>query len=481
MKGLKFANFVTDANNEAAFMLCERIARLDKDVAGPVTLVGEKGTGKSHLLWSIVNSFRESQTRVAIALISAADFPQKVRNLAKDSAPIQRRRPAVLLVDELELFKEDAGELEAVARAFMENGHLVVAATRVHPTALSQYSGKFKSMLSAGTIVGLQATEAARAGEDAAQGGVPQFALDHIASLKKALAEAETARDRLRATLDDAMKSGGDQITQMESLREAAAKAEAERDRARAALEKSEGELLEMRSLAEAARENEEAMRAELDAAAERIGALAQRLTVQQEAQRARVRALGEALAAAMRDMEALAQGSPLEGSAAVAAYDALAAEKQAVEAEMDDLRHARRGLESALEDTRRNLAEQAATLSQLRGVEAAQLARASVWAGELQSLLDKAADGLKPAVAGKIAEVRDRLASVAQVLSGGGAGFDGGGDAPAALPVDDDLAAQVREAFGDPSDEDDDDITWAEPILDDDEAGEEDGGRGKK
>ena len=33
----------------------------------------------------------------------------------------------------------------------------------------------------------------------------------------------------------------------------------------------------------------------------------------------------------------------------------------------------------------------------------------------------------------------------------------------------------------GDPSDEDDDDITWAEPILDDDEAGEEDGGRGKK
>jgi hypothetical protein len=437
MKGMTFANFVADENNQAAFDICRKVASLKGDAAKPITLVGEKGTGKSHLLWAIVNDFREHQARVGVALVSASEFPQKVRNLVNNPAPIQKNRAAALLVDELELFKENAPELEAVVRTFLDNGHMVVLASRIHPSALSGYSGKFKALLSSGSIVGMQAT-----GATSADGGMSAFALERIAGLKLTIGDLEKERDQFKAMLDNAggnARDGG-----------GSAQLEAERDRIREALERSEGDLLETRQELATARESAER-------AVSLAAALSEKMAGAERAQRARIEALDQALAGLDQDLEVLAGNGPAEGDPALAAYDSLVAEKHAAEAQLDKARR-----------------------------EATQsMARASVRAGEVQRLLDRTAALLSesdedPALAEARRTLDEAIVRLAGVSSGASGTVQdeteegGTGLLPKrGMPGGEALTDVVKKAFGDPveDDEDDDDFTYAEPAPEEDES----------
>ncbi len=445
MNGLTFANFVADENNQAAYDVCRKVASLKEDVAKPVTLVGEKGTGKSHLLWAIVNDYRQKQAKVGVALVSASDFPQKVRNLVNNPAPIQKNRAAALLVDQLELFKEDSAELEAVVRTFLDNGHLVVMASRIHPSALSGYSGKFKSLLTSGAIVGMKAT-----GATAADGGLSQFALERIAGLKVTIDELERERDRLKELLDKTNKAAKESDPGTDPAR-----LEAERDRIREALERSEGDLLETRQDLAGAREAAEKTDAELAAAVSLVRVLAEKLSEVETAQRTRIDALDEALAALDNDLEVLSGSGPAEGDPALAAYDSLAAEKRDAEALLDEARR----------ETVQNMA------------------RASVWAGEVQHLLDQATELLaeadeEPAVIEARKSVSRALVRLACV-SGGLSGIEpdavegGTGLLPKrGMPGGEALTDVVKQAFGDPvEDDEEDDFTYAEPAPEEDES----------
>ena len=446
MKGMTFANFVADENNQAAYDICRKVAALKEEVAKPLTLVGEKGTGKSHLLWAIVNEFREFQARVGVALVSASDFPQKVRNLVQNPAPIQKNRAAVLLVDELELFKENAAELEAVVRTFLDNGHMVVLASRIHPSALSGYSGKFKAQVSSGAIVGMKAT-----GATSADGGISTFALERIGGLKKTIEELEKERDGLKELLGEASMGAKDAEPGCGSAR-----LEAERDRIREALERSEGDLLETRQELAAARESTETVRAELDTAVSLVTALADKLAGVETAQRARIEALDQTLAGLDRALEVLAGNGPAEDDAALAAYDSLVAEKRAAEAQLDEARR---------ETTQ-------------------SMARASVWAGEVQGLMDRTAvllseteDSPEVSEARKnVSEAVVRLARISGGLSGAASDEvegEGTGLLPKrGMPGGKALDEVVKKAFGDPveGDEDEDDFTYAEPAPEEDE-----------
>ena len=134
MKGLTFDNFINHSTNQNAYDVCVRLSRFEGERKSPVVLLGERGAGKSHLLWALVNYYRSKQVNVGIALISATDFPAKVKDLAVVPAKLATSTPVVLLVDDLQKFSQsDAGDLEKVLFAVHEHGHTVVVATQIHP------------------------------------------------------------------------------------------------------------------------------------------------------------------------------------------------------------------------------------------------------------------------------------------------------------------------------------------------------------
>ncbi len=155
MQGLNFDSFKATEGNRAALEACRAVATLDRSEAGVIVLVGGKGAGKTHLLWSIVNAVRAGSLRMGLALIMAHEFPVKVRNLVDDPGPIQGGKRAVLLVDGLDSFRDNADELEAVVRVFLENGHNAVLTTPQPLETLDRLSDGFKALLAEGDVMSL--------------------------------------------------------------------------------------------------------------------------------------------------------------------------------------------------------------------------------------------------------------------------------------------------------------------------------------
>lgn len=152
MKRFSFGTFLVDDANRQAFEACLDVANLKSASPRPVILLGATGTGKTHLLYSIVNRTRTGSSRTGIAYVTAGDFPLQVRALAKDPVPVEQAEAAILLIDHLERFEHGLEDLEAVARIFLDNGHYVVFATDVHPERLEGLTQGLRAMLDQGSI-----------------------------------------------------------------------------------------------------------------------------------------------------------------------------------------------------------------------------------------------------------------------------------------------------------------------------------------
>ena len=233
MKGFSFDSFVVHETNQAAYDICKKLAAGEKDLPRPVVLLGESGSGKSHLLWSIVNDFRERDAKVGVALISAKDFPRKVKALPDNPEKLKKKYPVILMVDELHLFEKDLKDLERVMLAFQEYNQYVIVASNIHPSILPSLSGKLKSFLNNGAIVGIKSLPKS--------GGapIPEAATKQIAALKARIAELESGKGAAGATAADP--------NELTALREELEKTKHERDVARTALDRSEGELIDLR------------------------------------------------------------------------------------------------------------------------------------------------------------------------------------------------------------------------------------------
>ena len=92
-------------------------------------------------------------TKTGLAYVTAVDFPDQVRHLIDDPSPVQRAQSAVLLVDQLDRFKDLIDELEAVVRIFLDHKHYVVLASKVHPGRLPHLSQGFRDLIDSGQIV----------------------------------------------------------------------------------------------------------------------------------------------------------------------------------------------------------------------------------------------------------------------------------------------------------------------------------------
>jgi len=282
MKGFRFETFNTHPGNQAAYDLCRAIAAQQYDGVCPVVLLGADGAGKSHLLWSIVNEVRARALKTGLALVMAQEFPAKVRNLIRNPEPIQRGKPAILLVDGLEEFRETAGDLEAVVRIFLDNHQPVVLASGVLPDRLSALSPAFKLALNEGQVVEIKAYPATPRGDGVS---VELEALRRERDdLKRKLAETATRITKLETALEAyAEAAASDQLRMQQGEREqtlqnqvAALKAELET--ARQERENLEAQLTRQTGL----RPVVEALRGELaEARAEAESALAQQARLQ--------------------------------------------------------------------------------------------------------------------------------------------------------------------------------------------------------
>jgi hypothetical protein len=186
MKGLTFDNFINHASNQNAYDSCFRLAHFEGERKSPIVLLGETGAGKSHLLWALVNHYRTNKVNVGVALISASDFPAKVKDLAVVPDKLTSGMPVVLLVDDLHLFSpKDIADLERVLYVVNEHGHTAVLATQIHPNVLPMLSGKLKAFLNSGVIIGMKALPK---NNDSA---IPEAALQQIVMLKRKIATLE--------------------------------------------------------------------------------------------------------------------------------------------------------------------------------------------------------------------------------------------------------------------------------------------------
>ncbi len=155
-----FETFRVDANNQAAFDRCRDVADLKPMDRLPVILHGPQGCGKTHLLYAIVSHVRAHHPHTALAFVTATRFPQDVKNLIQNPAPIVGASSAILLVDQLDAFSDNASHLEALTNLFLDNGHRVVMAGRMHPDELTTVSQRYRSRLNAGQILAFDAKNA---------------------------------------------------------------------------------------------------------------------------------------------------------------------------------------------------------------------------------------------------------------------------------------------------------------------------------
>lgn len=196
---LTFNTFRITPENREAVDVCRAVAGQAYAGALPVVLFGQPGGGKSHLIWSVLNEVRAGAARVGIALVLARDFPDRVRKLVKDPAPIRRAQRVLLLVDELELFRDDAADLEAVVSLFNAQNQPVLLASNVHPERLSQFSESFRALLGQGRLLELSPAGEHRNVDVAAL----QEQLSQTRAEREALVPQLERADRLQMRVDE--------------------------------------------------------------------------------------------------------------------------------------------------------------------------------------------------------------------------------------------------------------------------------------
>ncbi|MDX9972143.1 MAG: DnaA/Hda family protein [FCB group bacterium] len=158
MKRFSFGNLLVDNDNREAAQVCQDIAERRPVSPQPLVLVGAPGSGKTHLLYSIIDHVRKTyepgETRYAILNPRKlpAEVRGQVRGLVRDPAPIRSAKFALLLVDQLEAYLEETDELEALVRVFLECGHPVVCASDIELDRL-QIPDSFRDLLKTGKSV----------------------------------------------------------------------------------------------------------------------------------------------------------------------------------------------------------------------------------------------------------------------------------------------------------------------------------------
>lgn len=326
MKRYDFGSFDVTPANRAAYQACRRIGELKYPGPFPVVLVGEKGCGKTHLLYSIVNHIRTTGAKAGLAVVTASRFPEEVRALIPEPAPVKRAKSAILVVDQVESFSEYIDELAAIVQLFLDNKHTIVMSSEVPPDQLTNIPPALRTILCRGAVVAMEVNGALK------DAGADEQAERLRLQLEEALggaSEAEARVAELQRRLDVAEASLMDVNARLACERDSALTLESETEKLKQEnralqrdLDLARSQAAEMEPLSQElarAREGAEA------AQAERVQAEAR--CAQLEAEVAEIPRLRGESAGIQRALE-LARA---EAAQAQQAYDALVVKAQAL------------------------------------------------------------------------------------------------------------------------------------------------------
>ena len=461
MKRFSFGTLFVDEGNQEAFTICQDVAELRPVEKSPIVLVGDKGSGKTHLLYAIVNRVLAASGRTGLAYVTAHDFPDQVRGLIDDPSPVQRAATAILLVDQLEKFVDLVEELEAVVRIFLDHNHTVVLATNMHPTRLQNITAGLRSILESALLVEV-------APRTPATTQVEMIKQEALKEAEAQLADQRKEIDRLQALVGQAQaqtptpSQGTDQPepdsaaaraavvalkAENESLREELAAAKRRGDQARSEanelLRRAEELLgqIESNRAAFAAREAEDKQRIteletmlegggpassgavdELEAQVESLQAdLAQAREETGQTRRSLEQRLNDSTARLRAELE----DSRSQVEDARAALQRITQERDRIRLALDEASVARSQLQADLKGSERLIRDRDQELDALRHEAAAQVAEAHAQAGEiegrlmrLQSALDRSCDTGR-STSYELESLGQQLAEAAGALSG--------------------------------------------------------------
>ena len=354
MKRLSFSTFFVDESNREAYDLCCDVAELRTVSPQPVIILGDGGSGKTHLLYSVLNRVRAGTAKVGLVYTYPSDFPGRALRLVDDPSPVEHAEHAILLVDELEEFSELTEELHKIIQIFLDHKHYVLLGSRFHPNRLAQLPAGLRKLLTNGKLVELK---------------------PHSPELKRMLAgnaqgiveEQQKEIDDLKARVrQESALSGEDEGLQGLLEKERAEKEEL--------LEK-----LRQVTAAHALSGEELSEGAEVPSQEDEAASLRVRL---EAAESARVAALEEA-SRLRRQLEE----EPVEGSGARPSAEALLERADAllrqIDADRDDFTHVR-------EEQRKQMEEWESIVSS-EGLDLSQLDMPEGIAGDLQAEFDRA------------------------------------------------------------------------------------------
>ena len=203
MSELTFSSFLVNDGNRRAHELCLAISRGDPVSPLPITLAGERGSGKTHLLRAVAQRLRASVGHAAIVLVTQQTRTEEIDRIVKDPRPIDMARYAVLLVDDLHALQCDLERLARIVQIFLENDHPVVFASESHPDRLTKLPLALLRTVRSGQTVFVDGGEAKSALE-VIEASIREEQREAVAKLEQKIREMEDAGPE--ALADDARR-----------------------------------------------------------------------------------------------------------------------------------------------------------------------------------------------------------------------------------------------------------------------------------
>ncbi len=160
---LNFANFIVDSPNEVAYNAAMEVSEKPGEAYNPLLILGEKGTGKTHLINSISLKVREEAPNIKIVSFDGKRFIEKIKE-HRSSETMEEfreifRTADMLIMDDIDQMKgEDDGQemFINVMNGLLDNNKQVILASERDIKSLPLVAGQIRNRLDKGVSVDLE-------------------------------------------------------------------------------------------------------------------------------------------------------------------------------------------------------------------------------------------------------------------------------------------------------------------------------------
>ncbi len=211
-----FDKFIVGNTNRFAYAAAKAVAENATNKYNPLLIYGDSGLGKTHLLYSIANLFRNSKPQSRIVYIKGDDFTNELVQAiqtGRNSAFREKYRMAdLLLVDDIQFIAGKVQTQEEFFHTFntlYESGRQIVLTSDRPPKEMLRLEDRLKSRFESGLLADIQPpdyeTRVAIVRTKAARLGIPlsQEAIAYISeNIKANIRQIEGILKKIQAYID---------------------------------------------------------------------------------------------------------------------------------------------------------------------------------------------------------------------------------------------------------------------------------------